>query len=363
MNSRAFVRVHTQYENVGDALIVRELISLLAERMLVTVDLSSCPRSFRAALELPRSPNIRCRTVLGTWRMLTSLIVSSLRSRPTLLFLVPGGRGGELTRSAQFRANLLNGGYSLLDRLGVAVVQIGVSYDRLGPRHSAILRRRASRYAAHFVRDCISHDHLVDRGIRVDGIIPDLALNLFRSPPELLSDPRSMAFSFRTDKSSDQGSRIAAAVAGLCSQLGHGSRMVFVSQVERDRQFMRSLASDMATALESPVSYIATADSIQRTRQAYSGCSWIVSNRLHALLMGMSVGASPIALVDPVVDAKIIGVFHALGIQRYLQPLGTVPTIPPPLEPSDWARIEGQAEQLRRRVHEVVDTVALVEAA
>src|SRR5690606_10848695 len=156
--------------------------------------------------------------------------------RPTYLFLVPGGRGGEITQSAQVRAVGPTAAYWLIKLIGVSIVQIGVSYDRLGQRHSKVLRQRVYTYAAHFVRDDLSYEHLVSQAIRVDGIMPDLALNRFRSPASSSESRSTIAFSFRSDKYVDRRADIEKAIRRICTDASHEDGLVFVSQVNRDSE-------------------------------------------------------------------------------------------------------------------------------
>src|SRR5690606_10416990 len=94
------IRLKTQFDNLGDALINRELIRLLATHGQVHVDTTLAPSSFVDLVfdDLPSGvlagSSPRCFWINVLWSALKA------RSRHTTAWLIlnPGGNGGEISR-------------------------------------------------------------------------------------------------------------------------------------------------------------------------------------------------------------------------------------------------------------------------
>lgn len=349
-----FLSVHTQFENAGDALIVRELINLAADIAPTFVDLSRCPSSFRSTLNLGALPNVVAFEHLGTGRLLAQMLRSRLSGHRTVYFLAPGGRGGELTVRGYVKAHVTNALLGLFSSLGVRVCHIGVSYDRLGPRHIAALRRRSRILAHHAVRDEVTRDHLSTNGIRVDAVIPDLALNRFQHEHVTSgAGSNALALSFRRDKYPERETEILEAVGRILETLEPDTTVRIVSQVARDDSFMSRLYDHITSHFDINGALHLCSSSIDDCRSAYSGCEQIYSNRLHALLLAASVGATPIGIIDRERDAKIVGVFEGLGRDDLLVPIEQVTGVIRP-RPLDRVALAATADGLRASLTKVI---------
>lgn len=320
----AFLSVKTQFENVGDALIVRELVKLTSQRIDTFVDLSRCPPAFRRALGLDTLANVVCLETLGTARLIWKVILTRLTGRRPYYFLVPGGRGGEMSMASALRAWLYNLLLALLRVIGVRVCHVGISYDRLGLRHGRILRWRSKLLYEHAVRDDITREYLETHGVRVDRVLPDLAVNIFGDHADGKSVKDAIALSFRVDKYPDRQKEIEQSIHEIVRARGGKGRVKFVSQVRRDDEFMKLMAARIREAEGVPVEFHACHDDIMKARAAYEDCASIYSNRLHALLLATSTGAKPIAVIDGARDVKIRGAFRSLGLEDRVIELGTI---------------------------------------
>jgi polysaccharide pyruvyl transferase WcaK-like protein len=327
----AFLGVHTQFENLGDALIVRELISKLSERLPTILDTSSCPPDFLAALELGSQANVTQLRSFGRLRFLAQLLTSLGRGKRCYLFLVPGGRGGEISAMSYLKASLSTRVLQVLSRFGARVCHLGISYDMLGPRQSRVVRSRSRLLHAHYVRDRYSLQHLKKAGARVDGVMPDLAVALFNNGNLAGQRAEDIAFSFRVDKHPGRADEVIAFVQRICMAYADGREFRFISQVRRDDAFMQRLAEHVRCTTGASVRLALCTDSIRECQDLYAGCGWIVSNRLHALLLAMSMGASPLAVADAQRDVKIVGVLESIGFGSHIVALGDSPVLPEPL--------------------------------
>ncbi|WP_274645409.1 polysaccharide pyruvyl transferase family protein [Microbacterium sp. C7(2022)] len=210
---------------------------------------------------------------------------------PVLLAFAPGPqivqRG--LRSNAKLVLNTVNARY--VQRKGGAVVSAGRSFRHVDPSRTSLhlIRRFVKSFNFLSVRDRAS---LLVVGSRV-RVGPDLA---FAGLPETV-DPsrvfRRIAFSFRYDFSPDP-SQFASAARHLREA---DIDTVLVSQVGRDDEVHRMLSEASGVRLVAWGDR-GHAEQEHRVRSEYSTCSVVVSNRLHALLLGAQAGATPVIVSD-----------------------------------------------------------------
>jgi len=299
----------TQFENVGDALINRELIALVAEHAQVEVDIGRCPPAFARALNLPSIAGAKVhRTALS---LFTHMLAQRLQGRQVYYFLSPGGyHGGE---HASATTVLKTTAIAALHRAGIKVCLVGVSHENLDDGAVALLRRRVPYLHKHLVRDARTRAYCEALGIRVDGLIPDLA---FGAASHIRPEPgrgRTLALSFRFDRFPDAASLIEKAVLVLDAGLPSDMAFRFVAQVARDVEPLRGLSEKLRAKGTRTIEFADVWDNVDRCLAAYAGCYAVVSNRLHALLAGALQGAVPLAAIKSDADAKIVGLMEDLA--------------------------------------------------
>nr|WP_316656267.1 polysaccharide pyruvyl transferase family protein [uncultured Gellertiella sp.] len=303
----AFLSFKTQFENVGDALINRELLRLVAERAEVHLDLSRCPPEFAENMQLGEDYAIH--PVGNANSVLAKAALSALSGREAFYFLSPGGYVGEVS-VVRFGLGLVNSLVLLLLMLaGVRICHVGVSYERLGVRQKILLKLRRRLLYRHIVRDRESAEYARSIGLHIDGIMPDLAFGALGILGEPVGPRPYVALSFRVDQSACLQARIVAFVQELDATLPKSVPVKLICQVERDAPFLRRLEKMFS---DREITYAEVFETIDTCFQNYDDVGFIVSNRLHALLMGTVRGAIPIALVRPELNAKIYGVFDAM---------------------------------------------------
>ena len=304
-----FINLDTQYENVGDALINRELLRLVephSEQLVVRV--GGTPDSFRQNLELEREGVLQVDGLAGfLWRM----VLARLRRRPVYWFLMPGGFHGECTGFYQlqlWRHNLL---IALMRLIGVRVCQIGVSYERLGPNYLRMLRFRQRLAYAHRVRDAESLAYLQANAVPCDGVSPDLSFNLFDHAPTADGPIRTVCFSFRTDQYAGQFDDALRFAQEVRAALGDGVRYRVFAQVERDIAPGKRLAAEFGGT---ELAFDAAPGDIETCLRYYDGVDLVVTNRMHVLLMGASRCGRFIAGPLGRTNRKIYGLLAFLGL-------------------------------------------------
>jgi polysaccharide pyruvyl transferase WcaK-like protein len=308
----------TQFENAGDALINRELIALAAEHAEMEVDIGRCPAAFARALNLQAVAGIKVhRSALG---LFVRMLVQRLRGQQVYYFLSPGGyHGGE---HASATTALKTAVIALLHRAGIKVCLVGVSHENLDARAIARLRRRVPYLHKHLVRDARTRAYCEALGIRVDGLIPDLAFGAVHNERPASDGDRSLAPSFRFDRSADAASLIEKAILVLDAGLPSDLAFRFVAQVARDVEPLRCLSEKLQARGTRTVAFVNVWEDVESCLAAYTGCFAVVSNRLHALLAGALQGAIPITAVNPDADAKIAGVMESVGLGEQVFDIG-----------------------------------------
>lgn len=313
--TRAFINMHAQTENAGDALVLRELIRLVSSRIPADVYLKDAPETFIKQLDLDDNTSVTAHRGDATVTLIRDILKARFGGWRCYYFLTAGAPHGERTLK-QFGTDLVRISWlALLTLLGVRVCQVGVSFENIGPRHARVLRLRSRILHASVPRDQITYDYMKQLGIRATAIMPDVTLNLFVTPPTPYGQERSgIAFSFRVDKDSATRTPIKEIVKGVCERARIDDDLVFVGQVARDIPFMRELTDLAAQIRPGQVRFLDCHQDIDAAFATYRTCRAVLSNRLHALLPALKEGASPVALTVPELDPKITGVFNSIGL-------------------------------------------------
>lgn len=308
-----FFSLKTQFENAGDALINRELIRLCARHAQIFLDISRCPEDFAKSLDIRRYvPDLR---ELGSAALFLKIFSGRLRRREIYYFVSPGGYVGEKSGAEAIKLLMNTCLLGFMYLIGVKICHVGVSYERIGKLHARTLAFRSRIMHKVLVRDESSSKYAEGLGITVHGIAPDLAFGSaeYRVP----TTGTGLAMSFRVDQAQSQRLNFAEIVRKLDKTLPPSVEFRLVAQVERDIPFIKELGEILASNPNRRVTVLTTFDSVDSSMDAYRGCQYVLSNRLHALLFGMISGCHPVPVVDPNVNAKVIGLFSSIGIETH----------------------------------------------
>ncbi|MCZ8158505.1 MAG: polysaccharide pyruvyl transferase family protein [Rhizobiaceae bacterium] len=311
---KIFLFARTQFENVGDAVINRELALALRKFGALDVYLGRCPTYFRNGIALDNVDGVNVRR-LSLMSLLLHAFLSRLNYDSTYIFFAPGGKKSELSLP-KYTANLiLNYAIAALSLFGIRCVLFGVSYENLGKRHQKILKQRAVMLAAHVVRDNITADYLRQCGVNYTAVASDLA---FLIPPvsKTRSEAGFVCFSFRIDNSKYDKQRFVELVRQIA--VFDQRRILFLCQVVRDRDFMSDLYRSFEERMPGRCLYLDISERAQDYRNVFDGCDVMFSNRLHALLLSASRGVKPVAITTEGHDMKIRGIYEYLGMNEFL---------------------------------------------
>lgn len=305
-----FVRVKTQFENLGDALINRELIRLLSGHGDLVLILSGVPDRFARWID-NAIPSDAIRTGwLGYWRRLGWAL---LCGRRCWVVLNPGGYVGEVGPFSMI--GKLAGAARLrgLRILGCKTMLVGVSYERLGQRLMTSLRAQARALDFHAPRDCLTAQYCSANGITYDKIMPDLAFALEPLPNGKERAAKALA-SFRQQPGQDP-------ISSLCELLPANFQLDFTWQVDTDAAYQQHLHNRWTDLGNLSISLPLT-EGIEAARKVYQTYRIVYSNRLHVLLLAMSAGAYAVPVLKPGHGQKIRGIYEDLGLQSRIVEIG-----------------------------------------
>lgn len=278
---RTFVALTGQRDNVGDSLLRRPLLT--AARATGECHVLVGERADDYATNLGLSTADRVYSSRSRWLM--ALARSAVKTRTNLIL-----NAGEINPDARFtfdRAVLMP--LLLLIRLrGGAVVQAGI-----GVRHPEQPVPFAVRMLLRLATFVAWRDEPSQRAARSGQVIPDWG---FAEGSELAEiarrhadeRPRRMAFSIRGDRPrpSDEW------VSGIRGMLRtHDVQPVVVCQVRRDGARAAWLAEQLDAELLAWDADTSHRSQERLARDAYASCDWVVSDRLHGIIMAMTEGA------------------------------------------------------------------------
>jgi len=351
--STAYINIKTQFENVGDALINRELVRAFAQEVHVVANLSRCEPVFVGTIALDQVPNVEL--VDSTIQLVVRMLKDRFRARRVYYLLNPGGYFGELTRRQSVAALVSTLALACCRLIGVRLCRLGVSYERLGPRHLRIAQARSRLLFRHVVRDHVSADYCRRRNIKITGVMPDLSLHAAPTKIGDVRDRTSIGLSFRSDQQERQYADIERVVLRLDGELPADRRFVFIAQVKRDIATMRRLAGKIADRGARSCEVVECYDDIERCFEMHAECAYIVSNRLHSLFMGILTGSVPVGIGGEGEGfVKIKGALAFIGAADNVCELenGECPQVCDGILSGKFARIDVTA--LRRRVGDAI---------
>lgn len=306
-----FYSARTQASNAGDALINRELLRLLRAKGEIRAISGGMPPAFLHEMELAADEVIGANNI----DLFKALFTQALHGGGQLyLVLTPGDIFGGASKDGIARGLV----FPILRALGVRIIRIGASIGKFTP-----LRARTEAWLSRWsyflgLRDAISIAAANGYGMKHIGPFPDLAFMLDRvaRPARPI---HTAALCLRDDHSNDADRE--KLVRSIDSLLAADSalQVVCVVQVERDESFMRRLTERYQASHRTRFVQESRIDALLAL---YDDVDIVITNRLHSMLMAVSRGALPVALLDHEANRKIVGIMSDAGWTRLIHAPG-----------------------------------------
>lgn len=299
-----FCTISAQADNLGDIVIRQEMIDLVAiPDAEFHISVGSMPPGYIGAFSLPKNAIIHRRASSAG----KALVRAALRRRIFVVF--PPGPMVLNDARAGLKAWLRVAAVLLARATGGGALTIGVAVR--GSFSPALAGERVVAALSHIYasRDSRSSKTL-NRAIRR---LPDLALA--DHGPSLHTpkiERKQIAFSLRYDR--QVGQDVLRAIGEWARQ--HGLEVLLVTQVRRDNAQHELMAAEHGWG---HLGWTAQShrQQMQRIENAYGASVLVVTDRLHAALLGLVNGAIPVALTASGEPSKIETTFE--GVLPFLQ--------------------------------------------
>lgn len=196
--------------------------------------------------------------------------------------------------------------HSVRSKLKGKPILIGRS---IAPRESISKR---SQYEWIGVRDTKSIKLLKDAGYSHAEYFPDLTfLNIPPAPSNTHRPHCLLTFRERiaeNEQADHYSMQLCAAIEKAINWLKakQAYQLATYHQVDEDKDSMSSLAS------RNGIAFLCDKPDLLNFSSFFASSAWVISNRLHALLIGAYCGAIPIALTTPE-HVKVVSLFETVG--------------------------------------------------
>ncbi|GKT11810.1 MAG: hypothetical protein ISEC1_P0783 [Thiomicrorhabdus sp.] len=307
MDKEYFLSLRTQYENLGDFLIAQATVNLLSQSGNLTLDIRDVPSDYLALFKLPE--NVR--------KVKAGFAGHVLKNRDKNWCYVVKPGGYSVANSSKDTVKLLLMGVYFRLLKAIASVKVTKMPHSLFGKVCWADKFYSNSFDTVFCRDKLTLDNYKKAEIQNILLAPDMAMFFVHEPSIFKADLNeikdSVAISLRYDRLSDEVDSAQALASKICSEQNL-LRVSFISQVMFDDELNTKTAQLMNASL---LNYTLDSQSIKSISTEYARSKYVISNRLHSLLLGVINGAIPIAVIDPQKDQKIIGCLEDLGIEWF----------------------------------------------
>lgn len=317
-----FFQGNTQYENTGDILINKSLITLVKQHASLLVNDRRMPDWYVESLGLTKEECIS--NVAGNFYL--HLIGKSIRARLSnsqgKVYLIGGAPGHEFgsSFSKAVKSGLVAVLYCLLQVFGVRIFRLGFSIGPIGKAVGAAERFRSAFMKQYFVRDSLSLDLCHNIGIKKARFFPDLAW-LYNANDRSAGAKSKIILSFRhavLDTSSDDHylEKLKANLFSMLESVKGQYSVEVVYQVKRDFEFCSKLYDELRKVMD--VTFREEQITLDSAANAYGDAYCILTNRLHVALLGYKYGGLPLILTDSESHLKIKGIYSDAEIDQLI---------------------------------------------
>lgn len=305
MKYNFFLSLRTQYENLGDYLIAQATIDILKDLGDITLDIRNVPKDYIDLFEFPIN------TKFVTKGFLSSIIFSK---EITWIYIVkPGGHGSSKTLKSNARTFLMTS-YFLFTKIffKTKIFKMAHSHNEKLSFFDVFYEKV---FNLNLVRDVDTYNNYKNNNIKNIYKFPDFAVFYLNKESKFLyakeQKKENIIISLRYDRLKDEAD-IAYSLARKLLVKENLTNIIYISQVTFDIELNKQ--QSIKNNCEH-IKYDITNTSIKNITNQYKSSKYVISNRLHVLLLGLLNGSIPIAIIDENKDRKIIGALEYLNIK------------------------------------------------
>ncbi|MCE7053705.1 polysaccharide pyruvyl transferase family protein [Algoriphagus sp. AGSA1] len=306
--------VATQYENMGDLLINKCLVDELAKYGKVYLDTKNVPQTFKSVLlEHPNSTELSEVSNISLKGKGLFLSLFSSRFKFDYVFKSPGPFGGSVTLNEKVRAFLFYIIFFIMKLKGAKSVLIGNDFILASKFDESIAKLYSGVLQGIYVRSKKNVNILKELGVSNVDYSPDMC---FMMDVEIKDVERNrVGISFR-DMGDGPNQKIKESVKRFVQYFTEKQIDIdYFYQVERDKDFNQQLFFEFKT----PFTHFRENVLKWEDRSYYQDKIFLLSNRLHVLLLGQAFECIPIALeFNQLKTLKIRNIFYSIGMQEQI---------------------------------------------
>lgn len=314
--TKIFYSAYTNNDNVGDLLINKMQIEEYARYGEVYVDTCNMPETFTKIL-LDGNANIKdfYRVYRKSYRKNPYGVIKLLKKEGFTHFTKSPGPYAELKMPINTLAKRLIGwaGYAYAKHCGMKVIAIGVDVNFPERGFLGWLNRKYfSLYDRILLRSEQNEKRLRNTLSNV-GFIPDMAFLYNTEISDDITERQRIALSFRETTHPKHLLKQLEDVARIAEQ--NRWDIDILHQVETDKAYAETLYEQ----LKSEHIHLKKELVWYKDLDIYKNYNFVISNRLHALLIGACYGAIPVALIcENKKEEKIANIFHSSFSEKLL---------------------------------------------
>ena len=323
MRNLIFYKTTADFDNTGEVLIYKSLLNFLRHYGEVVInDGASIQPKFLQRLDVTEQERLSGKTSEGFMGYLLRSAFMSLFCKERVYFVTGVGEHNVAGVKSVVKNALSFCFLALFRLLGGRVLRIGMSM-RFGGRMEQLSEKLLSYAVNHYyVRDSISLRNCKDAGVSRCEMAPDLSWG-YKIDFKEFGNREDIYMSFRSycegqTKAAQYEARLRKVLCHLVRGISANVNgyIVFSWQCDEDYMFMKSLYDEL-----SDVANLKMGEELITLDNAhlyYGKAKYILSNRLHVLLLGYKFGAPTICISDIERHRKIRGVFTDNGLQNVL---------------------------------------------
>ena len=310
----------TQYDNTGDLLINKALVALLRKHGQVIIDDNDKPESFLSQLLTEDDQRLSAITDKRLFNFIEHRLNESAPSSSDTYYLVfvPGDLSVSGFKSALSRLRFFYRRLRKLNQMGCRILRLGISLNTFDLSNMLVESLYSRAYEVYGIRDQRSMAKASRFRFSHVHYFPDLAwafdaASIQKTNPLPVDLGDYIVLSFRTNKHGIVHDhiylkRIADKLRVILSEMKPQPKLVFSYQVKHDEQATQELAGLFAADFK--VCLCNQTLDLSGALGLYTGARFILSNRLHVLLLGVLADTLSIPFVNGADNKKITAIFE-----------------------------------------------------
>lgn len=330
MKNLIYYKTTADFDNTGEVLIYKSLLEFLRQHGDVIInDGKSIQPKFLSRIGVRENEKLSHHTTLSFIPyMLCSSLIGLMKGQR--FYFVTGVGEHSVCGLKSIIKNIASCCFLLLMRLlGVKIIRIGMSMRFGGSKLEYISETILSWLINYYyVRDSISLHNCRKAGVSKCQLAPDLSWGYQSHFTDTGIDRKDVYMSFRyfceTKENSEKYKNklvetIKQIVYGIAPQIE--GNIIFSHQCDEDYDFMKEIYDQLSDV--SNLTLCKELITLDNAAEYYGKAKYILSNRLHVLLLGYKYGAPTICVSDIEKHRKIRGIFTDNGLQDVLLDFNT----------------------------------------